>query len=335
MELLFVVMFLFCFAGTAFAARPLKMYAAYPEDSILTIGYFKAADEIREKTEGRVNIKVFPGAQLGSYEDVIEEIRQGTIEFGATWLTKRYDERLDILNLPGYGALGYARLEKICYSKDSPLPTYVADVLRSMNVVSLGAWPEPYATYAFIKGKRPANLTDFENKKTNIRVPHMPLYRDAAITMGYQTVTIDYSEVFNSMQTGQVDGTTGITLEVLYLVAKDIVKHIDYNRFHGNPCWLLANQEMRESFSEEDRKIVADTFEKWSRDTLAQLDKLDNDYKKKLEEAGIEVYVHSDENYIAQARHMRKEIWPKYYGIFGEQFLKDFDAYVTSMEDDR
>lgn len=330
---LLAVVFLLSSAEMAFAARALKMFAPYPEDSVLTIGYFKAADEIREKTDGRVNIKVFPGGQLGNYEDVPEEIRQGTIEFGSTWLTKRYDERLDILNLPGYGSLGYDLLKKTCYSEDSPLAGYVTDVLESMGIVSLGGWPEAYSTYAFIKGRRPADFASFENKKVSIRVPHMPLYKDPAIELGYQTVTVDYSEVFNAMQTGQVHGTTGVGLEVLYLVAKDIVKHIDHNRLNMPPAWVLVNKDVWNSFSDGDKKIVAETFAKWSQDTLAKVEDSEKEFGEKLREAGVEVYEHTPENYLLLSRHMRQKVWPKYYNIFGEKFLKDFDAFVTATED--
>ncbi|MDY2984913.1 MAG: TRAP transporter substrate-binding protein DctP [Synergistes jonesii] len=327
----FALIGLFASAGIA-EAKALKMYAPYVAESYITQGLVSATDQINKETSGKISIKVFPGGQLGSYEDVIQEVKQGTIEFGATWPTKKYDPRLDLLNLPGYAPFGYGQYAQICFSKDSIIAKEMDKILTDVKVQSIGAWPEPYACFVFAKGKRPASFSSFENKKLNLRVPGMPLYRDSAVTMGYQTLTMDLSEVWNAMQTGQVDGATGQPLESAWLIGKDIIKCIDYNRFHCPPTWIICNQELWNSFSPEEQKIVTNAFKTWAQKTLALMDKKEAEYEKKLKDYGIEINKYSDADYAKLHAELRKRIWPKYNNVFGKDFLEALEKQVNATK---
>lgn len=254
---------LICLPNVA-SAKTLKMYSPEPADSFKTKGMVDAANEIDKLTKGKIKIKVFPGGQLGGYEEAVDEVRQGTIDIAATWLTKRWDPQLDMLNLPCYATLGYKQLRKVCFSDASPFPQRIDTILAKLGIVGLGPWPECYGTLIFAKGKRPEKFTGYENKKRSVRVPGMPLYRDTYLAMGYQTVTMDVSELWSAMQTGQVDGASGQVLEGVWLLGKDIVKHVEINRTVCPPMWLLINEDLWRSFTPEQQKIVRSTFNKHS-----------------------------------------------------------------------
>ena len=138
----------------------------------------------------------------------------------------------------------------------------------------------------------------------------MPLYRDTYVAMGYQTVTMDVSELWNAMQTGQVDGASGQPLENTYLLGKDIVKHVDYNRTVCPPMWVIVNKDLWKSFTKEQQKIVRDTFHEHSLKTLDLMDKKDREYAALLKKAGIEVAEYPDKYYIELGAHLRKTVWP-------------------------
>lgn len=311
-------------------ARTLKMYAPYVEESYITQGLVSAINQIKEETNGKISIKLFPGGQLGSYEDVIEEIRQGTIEFGATWPTKKYDPRLDLLNLPCYAPMGYKQYAEICFSENSLIAKKMDEILSECGVHSIGAWPEPYACFVFAEGKHPESFTNFENKKLNLRVPGMPLYRDSAVTMGYQTLTMDLSEVWNAMQTGQVDGATGQTLETSWLIGKDIIKTIDYNKFHCPPTWIMCNIELWNTFSPEEQQIINNAFTSWALKTLTLMEEKETEFAKQLQAYGIEIHMLSDADCYNLHAKLRKIIWPKYNDVFGKEFLEALEKQVVS-----
>lgn len=329
-----MAMFLYVFTVLApgFAeAKTYRFYAPYPQESYITKGIFEAAEQIKKETNGEITLKVFPGMQLGGYEEAVEEVRQGTIEFAAVWLTKRYDDRLDVINLPGLIPLGQKQYVKLFFGEDQTFNNKVGGILKEMGIHSLGAWAEPLPNLFFGKGKTPKNLEDFNNKKSKIRVPAMPMYRDSYSMMGYQTLTMDLSEIWNALQTGQVDGGAGQTIEDAWIQGKDIIETYVYTRALCPPQWLLVNQDLWNSFTADQQKIITKSIAAANKRTLAAMDQKEAEYVKLMKGAGKKVVTFSDKYYIDLSARLRKEIWPKYYKLFGEEFLKDLDKKVVEM----
>ncbi len=55
----------------------INMSLVFTQNELLTQELIKATDKIRERTEGSVNIKVFPGGQLPVYKDNLEQVVNG------------------------------------------------------------------------------------------------------------------------------------------------------------------------------------------------------------------------------------------------------------------
>jgi TRAP-type C4-dicarboxylate transport system substrate-binding protein len=92
----------------------LKMSTQLAPDSIMVQGFNKWAETVGEKTDGVLTIQVYPSAQLGSDEDVIEQAIQGA---NVAVLTdggrmSNYVKDIGIIGMP-YIADDYAELRKI------------------------------------------------------------------------------------------------------------------------------------------------------------------------------------------------------------------------------
>ena len=59
----------------------INMSLVFTQNELLTKELIKATDKIRERTDGSVNIKVFPGGQLPVYKDNLEQVVNG-----ANWI---------------------------------------------------------------------------------------------------------------------------------------------------------------------------------------------------------------------------------------------------------
>ena len=71
------------FTGTfAHAAEFTYKYGnTLPPTHPMNVAATKAADRIREQTNGRLDIQIFPSAQLGSDTDMLSQVRSGALEF--------------------------------------------------------------------------------------------------------------------------------------------------------------------------------------------------------------------------------------------------------------
>ena len=64
-------------AGSSDKVYELKISTSQTEQALITRNYQKLADELNEKSGGRLKVTVFPAGQLGSDEDVLEQAIQG------------------------------------------------------------------------------------------------------------------------------------------------------------------------------------------------------------------------------------------------------------------
>lgn len=314
----------------AYAKRQLKFYAPYPEDSYTTEALVELTAMIKDKTKGEIDFKVFPSGQLGTYEDSIEEVRAGTIDASFTWLTKRYHPMLDIGNLPGLCTSGFPEYELMFLDQKSPFVKLIEKYSAEAGFVSLGGWVDP--RIGFILKKVPSNIKDNEKKNISLRTPAMPSVRDMAAAMGYNTVTMDYAEVYSAIQTGQIDGASNIPAEDAYLQARDMIKCFDANNMGSTPGWLIINKKLWESFGEKNRKIVQECITVQLKKWVPIARTIEAKYEKKLEEHGIKVIKYTKEEAIKRSAEVRAQVWPKYADVYGKDTLKMLEDAVIANQ---
>lgn len=318
-------------ADTAQAKRRLKFYAPYPADSYTTEALVELVDMIKTRTNGEIDFKVFPSGQLGTYEDAIEEVRAGTIEAAFTWLTQKYHPKMDIGNLPGLCTLGFREYELMFLNSESPFCKLIEEYAEEAELVSLGGWVDP--RIGFIFKEAPENVKDNAPKEgVSLRTPAMPAVRDAVSAMGYNTVTMDYAEIYSAIQTGQIDGATNIPAEDAYLQARDMITAFDANNILSTPGWLIINKELWNSFTAEQRDIISDSITQQLKKWVPVARTIEDKYEKKLEEHGIKVIKYTDEECVARSAEIRATVWPKYESIYGKEALKKLEEAVVANQ---
>lgn len=58
------------------------------------------ADEIKKRSDGRIKINLFYKGQLGSQQEMFDQMLMGNIDMMLSWPQTSYDERLGITNVP-------------------------------------------------------------------------------------------------------------------------------------------------------------------------------------------------------------------------------------------
>lgn len=328
---LLVATFIISGSDTAEAKRRLKFYAPYPADSYTTEALVELVDMIKTRTNGEIDFKVFPSGQLGTYEDAIEEVRAGTIEAAFTWLTQKYHPKMDIGNLPGLCTLGFREYELMFLDPASPFCKLIGEYAEEAELVSLGGWVDP--RIGFIFKEAPENVKDNAPKEgVSLRTPAMPAVRDAVTAMGYNTVTMDYAEIYSAIQTGQIDGATNIPAEDAYLQAREMITCFDANNILSTPGWLIINRELWNSFTEEQREIISDSIAQQLKKWVPVARTIEDKYEKKLQEHGITVIKYTDEECVARSAEIRANVWPKYESIYGKEALKELEEAVVANQ---
>jgi tripartite ATP-independent transporter DctP family solute receptor len=158
------------------------------------------AKNMQERTKGRVQIRVFPGEQLGSLKDTMDMIRQGSNVIVST------DSGYLADFVPDFGILNgpYLLKDPADFKK-----LLASDWYREIVGKAHDAGFQVLAFNWFfgarqIIGDRPVRNLQ-EMKGLSIRVPPVPMFIETFKALGARGVTLNFSEVYTGLQQKVVD----------------------------------------------------------------------------------------------------------------------------------
>ena len=189
-------------AGIAAAqSKPIVMRIAHamPTTHGYQIWAEKFKEELTKLVKDRVDIQIFPNAQLGKETEYLEGMRMGTIDGSILGRHGQIDIRLEVLNLP----MIY-RDEKhtdIVLRQNSPVQQQLDKILYDRGYKSLG-WGELGFRFITTKDRPIRRASDLRG--VDIRVPNMEPWLVAFRAWGGNPTPIDFAELYSALQQGVV-----------------------------------------------------------------------------------------------------------------------------------
>ena len=163
----------------------------------------KLAEVLPKATNGRVEVKVYPGGQLGSPATLIQGLQLGTVEGyenPADFFTG-VDSRLGEFSIP-FLFRDTAQANKVL--GDPEFNAYVLNMLESKGIVGVNLAVAAESLY--FGAKRPLRtLADFKGAKLRVNATDAERARMAAL--GATAVPMGLAEMITSLQNGVIDGT--------------------------------------------------------------------------------------------------------------------------------
>ena len=279
----------------------------------------KFAKLVGERTEGRIEVKVYPASQLGDWTEVYEQVMQGAVDMAMQPLATADDKRLAITWFP-YAFTNYDTAKE-SLSPGGAVFKIVSEAISAKGLTPLGVYGEGMGGAGFAKAvDAPADPDTKRNLKVRVW-PGGTTHRVLLERFGYNTATLPWAELYTGMQTGVVDGQIGGTANMALESFKDITKTwVQYNdHFEGD--WFIINSDRYASLPEADQKIVLDTAQEISSERFEQVKAADAKALETMRGAGIEVVTFDDATLQKLANVARKEVWPQIADELGEETL--------------
>ncbi len=212
------------------------------------------ADLVKQRTAGRINIKLYPGTSLvqGDQTREFTAIRQGVIDLaiGSTINWSPQVKELNLFSLP-FLLPDYAAMDALT---QGPVGQAVFERLDKAGVVPL-AWGENgYRELSNSKRdiKRPEDL-----KGLKIRVVGSPLFIDTFTALGANPTQMSWADAQPALASGAVDGQENpmaiFTAAKLPTVGQ---KHLTMWGYVADPLIFVVNKEVWQSWTPADREIV-------------------------------------------------------------------------------
>ena len=190
--------------GIAFAADTieLKLAEIHPKGYPTEQGDEEFARLVKERSQGRINITVFPGGQLGGDEKaVVEQVQMGAIDFARISLAPvlQFAKELSVLSLP-YIYRDSTHMWKVL---SGPIGQDLLKSVDKANLVGL-AYYDAGARSFYNSRKDIKTVADLKGMK--IRVQEAKLMMDLVKALGASPTPMATSDVYSALQTNVIDG---------------------------------------------------------------------------------------------------------------------------------
>jgi len=185
--------------GLPLQAATLKVATITPEGSKWMTDMRAGAKEIKERTEGRVQIKFYGGGVMGNDQKVLSRIRIGSLQGGAftpTALVNQYPD-LNLYGLP----MVFDTTEEASYVR-TRLDSRLTAGLEEAGYVSFGFAGGGFAL--LMSNTRIEKFEDLKGKKVWIPEGDV-ISRQAMEALSLSPVTLPLTDVLTGLQTGLID----------------------------------------------------------------------------------------------------------------------------------
>lgn len=285
---------------------------------------------VKEKTQGRINIKLYSGNSLvgGDQTREFTAIRQGVIDLsiGSTINWSPQVKELNLFSLP-FLMPDYKAIDALTQGE---VGRELFAVLDKRDVVPL-AWGEN-GFREMSNSKRPvASPADIKGMK--FRVVGSPLYNETFSALGANPTQMSWADAQPALASGAVDGQEN-PLSVFVAAKLPTVgqKYLTLWHYVADPLIFVVNKQVWASWSAADQEAVRQAALQAGRENVDKARKgiagNDNAVLKQIEAAGVTVTHLSPEQRQAFVQATRP-VYAKWSQSIGGELVKKAEAAIA------
>jgi len=294
--------------------------AAYGADFTLTFAHVltedtpnaraavKFKEEVEAKSEGRIEVKIRPAAQLGGDVEIIEQTQMGLVDIAIppTGNLANFNEKMYLFDLP-FLMTDNASMARVL---DGEVGTELLGTLESNNLHGIAMWGAGFRHMT--NNVRPIIGPD-DLKGIKMRTLQAPTILSTYRAYGANPTAMAYVEVYNGLQQGVVEGQENPLANISSMKFYEVQKYMTLTGHAYHTYAAVMNKNKWESLPEDLQTVVADAMIV-GRDAARQY--TDEDEAKILDaiKDQIEILPLSDEGraaFIEASKPIYEEFAPK------------------------
>ncbi|HSM31433.1 MAG TPA: TRAP transporter substrate-binding protein DctP [Woeseiaceae bacterium] len=325
----FLITLLALALGGVASATTLKIATVTPEGSEWMKDMRESAKEIKERTDGRVQIKYYGGGVMGNDTKVLGKIRIGALQGGAftpAALADIYPD-LNIYGMP----LVFNSEEEAAYVRER-LDRKLQEGLEAAGFINFG-----FASggFAIVMSNTPVKgLDDLKGKR--VWVPEGDSISYASMeALSLAPVTLPLTDVLTGLQTGLIDIVAMSPIGALVLQWHTKIKYMTEIPLVYTVGFMAVDKRAFNKLSDADQQVVRDvmhdTYENFDRTNLED----NREARDALLNAGIES-VPFDADEVARLRERLMESNRKLgqQGAFNMALYDEMLGYVKKYREE-
>ncbi|WCN38736.1 DctP family TRAP transporter solute-binding subunit [Aneurinibacillus uraniidurans] len=276
------------------------------------------AELVRQKTNGMVEIRVYPNATL--YNDATEfnALQQDQVEMIApatSKLSARYPAWM-VMDLP----YAFRDERMVGEAMDGPLGKLLFQAINDPNVKGLALWDNGFKQMTSNEPLR--NPDDFKGK--TFRIMASPVLRSQFTALGAQAESYGFDDLYRQLEMGSVEGEENTLSNIYSKRLYQVQKHMDVSN-HGYLGYIvLINKTTWNRLSDKQRQAIQEAMTETTAWVRHYAHDINNQALAEMKNRHLmTIHMQTDTEKQAWQRAF-SPLYDQYKDIIGEQVLTEW-----------
>ncbi len=279
-------------------------------------GIVKFGEILKEKSNGRFELQIFPGGQLGKPAVHLQSLQSGVLDITMIMPANLVDYGAKDLKVFTFPYL-FESVEHARAFQNTEAGQKLFDSIQTSGtrMVAIGAYQESARHYFFTK-KKVTNVADMKGLK--IRSNEGAIALENMASLGTNPVSIAFPELYSALQTGIVDGAEQPLSGFYNNQFHEVAKYMVLDGHELAPNIILFSEITWNKLSAADQKLIKDCFAESIPFFNELSESQDSVLMQKILDAGVEV---SKPSNPAEWRRAVQSVYDKY----GTEYAKTIE----------
>ncbi|MGG5821926.1 TRAP transporter substrate-binding protein [Falsiroseomonas sp. HW251] len=285
----------------------------------------EAISRIREATDGRLEIRLFPANQLGSDTDLLSQVRSGGVELFnlSSSVLATLVPTAGIVNT----GFAFADYDAVWRAMDGALGAYVrAQIARAGLLTASRAWDNGFRqiTSSTRPIRTPEDLRGFK-----IRVPPAPALTSLFRALDAGPAPINFNELYSALQTRVVEGQENPLPIIATTKLYEVQRYCSMTSHVWDGYWILANRRAWTRLPDPVRAVAEREFDRSAGDERADIARLSTSLRQELTDKGLQF---NDVDQAAFRDALRRTtFYTEWKGRYGEEAWSTLEGVVGKL----
>lgn len=303
----------------------LRLASMYEEKTPLHKGLEQFVKEVSEKTNGNVEITIYPNGVLGGAKDNVQGVQLGTIDMALVPALNLVDlyPRLYITSLPFI----FPSSESAYKVVDGPIMQEEYRKLQEeTGIVNIGHMMT--TGFRLISNNVRPVVTPDDMVGIKMRVMETPLSISTFKALGAIPTPMPMTDVFTGLQQKTVDGQDSPLLNVIGYGWHNVQKYITLSNHQWNGQMVITNEKVWNKIPDEYKEIIIEAEKNAVAAERKTAEDMDLGYIKTCEEAGVEVIQLTPEQ-TKPFKEKMMPVWQQFEDRIGKDLIEKVDKAVN------
>ncbi|RKL61835.1 TRAP transporter substrate-binding protein [Thermoanaerobacteraceae bacterium SP2] len=268
------------------------------------------AEELNKRTNGQVEVKVYPAAQLGEETEVVEQAQQGILEFVrvSAGNVSSFAPKMDIFSVP------YLFRDADHYWKvlNGEIGQEIFKDLENKQLKGLVYYDG--GARSFYNRVKPIQKPE-DLKGMKIRVMPSEVMLKTIEAFKAQPTTTSFSEVYSALQTGVIDGAENAPINLLTMKHYEVAPYFSLDEHMRIPDMLIMSLKKWNEMPPEIQKAIMDAAKASQEFQLKAWAEYEKKTMDELKAKGEKINTVDQAAFAEVVKPLIEELKPKFDGL--------------------